>query len=131
MGHVQGLDHTCKDDATPANAVDDQGNPPPDCSMIATLPFDERIKIAEATMFNSAGPLDTQKRTPKADDIAGICAAYPLAKDPKVCQHVNLHDYDRGCSVSLGGRPGANAAAWIAGLGLLAWAGWRKRRLGG
>jgi hypothetical protein len=96
LGHLQGLDHTCKDAATPSNAVDENGNPPPPCPAL------DNPTVFEATMYNSAQPGETKKRTPEADDIAGICAAYPLdkASHHASCEHTNLGDYDtRACGV--------------------------------
>jgi hypothetical protein len=108
LGHLQGLDHTCKDSATAANAVDDTGHAPPACSMLAALSPDVRTKITEATMFNSANPGETKKRSPEADDVAGICNAYPIAMKPSSCAPADL---GKGCSVSLGQRADASQLA--------------------
>lgn len=98
LGHLQGLDHTCRDAATPSWEVDDSGNPPPDCSAIGKLPTAELEKVVGATMYNSATPGETKKRSPEADDVAGICAAYPLARAPSTCKPANLSGYKKGCS---------------------------------
>jgi hypothetical protein len=111
LGHLQGLDHTCKDSATPDNEVDENGNPPPDCSMLGSLPPSELAKIENATMFNSAMAGETKKRTPEADDIAGICAIYPIADAAKhsTCAHTKLSDYQTtGCQFV----PGHEAAGF-------------------
>ena len=79
LGHLQGLDHTCKDAATPAHEVDENGNPPPRCRSLSTCRAD-RSRSSDATMYNSATPGETKKRSPEADDVAGICDAYPLAQ---------------------------------------------------
>ena len=100
LGHLQGLDHTCADSATPANEVDDTGNPPPACNNLAMLTPAQLSKIREATMYNSAMPGETKKRSPEADDVAGVCNIYPLAQSPQhsECKHTNLGDYQtRGC----------------------------------
>lgn len=101
LGHLMGLDHTCRDSATPANAVDDTGAPPPDCRAI---PAAQRDKITEATMYNLAVPGEIKKRSPEADDVAGICAAYPTAKDPKKCAPTNLKDFETSGGCTMGGR---------------------------
>jgi hypothetical protein len=101
MGHLQGLSHTCKDAAWFKNDVDENGNPPPDCSMLPT-DLTERAKIIEATMYNFAQPGETRKRTPEPDDVAGICNAYPSdptlfadldRPDKSTCMHTDLHRY--------------------------------------
>ena len=65
-------------------------------------------------MYNFATPGETIKRTPKADDIAGICAIYPKANDP-----VQLQPRHRRCTggCSIGS---ARAARVGVGLALLA-----------
>jgi hypothetical protein len=95
FGHLMGLDHTCKDSATPANAVDENGQPPPPCN---ALPLEGRTKIIEATMFNSATPGEIKKRSPEQDDVDGVCNAYPLAQAAAhpVCKHTDLSNYSRG-----------------------------------
>ncbi len=87
LGHLQGLSHTCKDAASFPNDVDENGNPPPSCDAI---PADEVLKIKEATMYNFASPGETIKRSPTDDDLAGICNAYPVAKNPNMCTHTDL-----------------------------------------
>jgi hypothetical protein len=126
LGHFQGLDHTCWDHAKPHDVTapfDNNGKPVPDCSSLNTLPIAERLRITEATMYNFADVGETSKQMPKADDIAGICAIYPVAKDPRTCARVSAG----GCS--LGGRApaGGGVLAGLAGL----WAvvvGRRRRR---
>jgi uncharacterized protein (TIGR03382 family) len=117
LGHLQGLDHTCKDAATSPNEVDDTGNPPPLCSDLKNVPFDERVKIITATMYNSAAAGEISKRQPKADDYAGICAAYPPARDPKVCKPIDLKTFTGGCAAT-GDRGAAPPVAVALALGL-------------
>ena len=129
LGHLQGLDHTCADSATPANEVDENGNPPPACNNLSMLTPAELNKIREATMYNSAMPGETKKRSPEADDVAGICAIYPSAQSSKhgECKHTNLDDYQtRGCQFVPG--PAGGAALFFALWGLLAWRAGRRRR---
>ena len=130
MGHVQGLDHTCGDSATPTNEVDENGNTPPACNMLAQLPADERTKIIEATMYNSAMPGETKKRTPELDDVAGICAAYPIADASKhsSCSHTDLRKYNTsGCDLAPGA-PGSAAFFLLVGFCLLALRATRRRQ---
>jgi len=110
LGHLQGLDHTCKDAATPPQEVDENGNPPPDCTMLSSLPIDQITKIKTATMYNFANPGETSKRSPEADDVAGIASAYPAAKDPGNCKAINLDDY-RTAGCSIGGRTSRSLGA--------------------
>ncbi len=119
LGHLQGLDHTCKDSATPPQEIDDTGYPPPDCTMLSTLPLDEQTKIKLATMYNYAAPGETSKRSPELDDVAGIANAYPPADDPGSCKPINLDDYRTG-GCSIGGRTSRSLAAIAVLLGALA-----------
>jgi hypothetical protein len=100
LGHLQGLDHTCKDQATPPQEIDDSGNPPPDCGSLSSLPLDEQVKIKLATMYNFAQPGEISKRSPEADDVAGIANAYPPASDPSSCKMTDLNAFKTGgCSI--------------------------------
>jgi len=118
LGHLQGLDHTCKDSATPPQEVDDSGNPPPDCNSLGSLPLDQQVKIKLATMYNFAQPGEISKRSPEADDVAGIASAYPPANDPGSCKATNLDDFKTsGCSIA--GRASRSLAAIAVLLGAL------------
>lgn len=109
MGHLMGLDHTCADSSTPANALDNNGVRPVSCDQLKTLAAAARSVIEEATMFNRATPGETKKRTPEADDIAGICEAYPSSgKVPTRCAPVDLASYNSGCQIA----PSSSAPAW-------------------
>jgi hypothetical protein len=111
LGHLQGLDHTCKDMATPPNALDENGNTPPLCTQVVQLDPATQIKIRDATMYNQAQPMETKKRMPKPDDIAGICAAYPASTSPvPKCAPADLRSYQpHGCAVGGRGKP-----SWLA-----------------
>lgn len=110
IGHLMGLDHTCSDNSTPANAVDQNGMHPVACSKLRTLDATTRATIENATMFNSAEPGETKKRSPEADDIAGICEAYPAGdKAPTRCAPVDLGRYTKGCQAAPGQTPEAGA----------------------
>lgn len=107
IGHLMGLDHTCWDPSggTP-QLRDDEGALVPRCN--EPLP-DE---ITEATMYNFQGCGETKKATPEPDDIAGVCAIYPAAEDPGVCEEADI-DTGGGCCTVAGARqhpPGPGAA---------------------
>lgn len=128
VGHVMGLDHTCADSATAANAVDQNGVRPPACNKLATIDATSRAVITEATMFNSADSGETKKRSPEADDVAGICEAYPKsATQPTRCARVDLSKYTTGCE--LVALPPAGAPLWQLGalVAILALVGFRLR----
>ncbi len=133
LGHVQGLDHTCKGTAPVGLEVDENGQPLPDCNKLSALPANERAKITDATMFISATPAEIKKRSPEPDDVAGICNAYPTASDPGTCAAADLSGYGadgHGCAAAPSTRTGASCAA-LAALVLaaaLAHAARRRRR---
>ncbi len=87
VGHLLGLDHTCWTNVGP-QPVDGEGNPVPSCGG-ALSP-----EITEATMFNYQECGEESKATLEPDDIAGICAIYPLADNPNECSEVSDR---RGC----------------------------------
>ncbi|HJZ85123.1 MAG TPA: hypothetical protein VKN99_08140 [Polyangia bacterium] len=107
LGHMLGLDHTCYDGSEPVRPLDDQGQPVPDCT--STLP----PAITEATMYNYADCNETKKRSPEADDVNGICGAYPLSRDPNRCARVEPNDRG-GCSCAVGAStPGSLATGTL------------------
>jgi hypothetical protein len=55
-------------------------------------------------MYNFAGPGEIKKRSPTDDDIAGICNAYPLDKNPNYCEHTDLLRYTRRSGCTFGTR---------------------------
>jgi len=76
MGHLIGLDHTCYNPLSTLPRPDDQnGQPIPDCDLAPPA-------VQATTMFPSAMPGDTQKRTLAPDDQAGLCAIYPVGNPP-------------------------------------------------
>jgi MYXO-CTERM domain-containing protein len=85
-GHVVGLAHPCDDPGTPSC-----GDP---------LPPGEAVPYAQRTMYPSTGPGDTAKRVLSADDVAGVCAVYPVQGG--------------GCGCGSGGEPGPLAPALAA-----------------
>jgi Metallo-peptidase family M12 len=78
MGHAIGLGHTCQSDASQPRPTDQNGAPIPDC---ASAP----AAVRETTMFPSANPRDTSKRSLSPDDQQAVCDSYPLAADPHSC----------------------------------------------
>jgi hypothetical protein len=127
LGHLQGLDHTCKDAATPPQEVDENSNPPTDCGALDSLPLAEEQQIKQATMYNYAMPGEVSKRSPEADDVAGIVNAYPPASDPASCAMVNLDSFKTaGCTI--GGGSARSLAAIAVLLGALVALVLRRRR---
>jgi Metallo-peptidase family M12 len=77
MGHLIGLDHTCYDPSSGLpQPYDDAGLPVPACPGSAA--------VQATTMYPSADPGDTQKRTLAPDDQAGVCGIYPVDDPPMV-----------------------------------------------
>lgn len=119
LGHFQGLDHTCLDHAVPNPPTDGATNQPaPLCQDV----IDHKVKISEfyritgATMFNYATPGETSKRTPKMDDIAGICAIYPVANNPNKCERPSMSK--GGCAMAPLGDPNRKGTLGLLGLGM-------------
>jgi len=99
IGHLAGLDHPC---AAPGELppLDNLGQPAPDCAVAPT-------EIMESTMFPSATPGDTDKRTLAADDQLAAREIYPATpgQPPLVCAAPVPKDTDpSGCQ--LAGRAG-------------------------
>ncbi|HMU41508.1 MAG TPA: hypothetical protein PKE31_21045 [Pseudomonadota bacterium] len=114
LGHLLGLDHTCRLSADPACLTDNNGQARLTCESIdrQRLLNPTFQTIYETAMFAVAPPKDIEKRTPKADDIAGIAAVSPLADDPKVCQKPGT-EASSGCSCEVGHqKTGAKGAAF-------------------
>ncbi len=119
MGHFIGLDHTCFNPLSAGTAPrpkDNTGMPIPDCDVAAPA-------VQETTMYPSAMPGDTQKRTLSPDDQAGVCGIYPADHPPPA--DGLLRGGCTQCAAS-GGRP-APAEVALAG-GLIFWVGLRRRR---
>jgi hypothetical protein len=78
LGHFIGLDHTCFNPLSPPGTphpLDNTGTPIPDCDMADAV-------VTATTMYPSAMPGDTQKRTLAPDDQDGLCFIYPAAHPP-------------------------------------------------
>ena len=121
VGHLMGLDHTCWISAG-VRLEDDEGEPLPLCSLDPNLPDEVR----NSTMFNFQDCGETKKGTPESDDVAGICAIYPLEDDPRECRAAELKS--GGCAISTGSGGGSGsgpvALLSLAGLALVL----RRRR---
>lgn len=114
LGHLHGLEHTCLAPGDPAR-VDGTGAAVPACG--GGLP----ATITEATMYPYQDCGETKKSTIEADDIAGICAIYPIDQDPGACD-------SGGCCEARGpGGGGAAAALPFAALALVGLARRRRR----
>ena len=104
LGHLVGLDHTCFDafsSATGVRPLDNDGMPLPDC---ATASAD----VQATTMFPSAQPGDTQKRTLGPDDVNAVCTIYNV-DDPPPPPGTGVNGGCTGCAAA--GRPGDTGAA--------------------
>jgi hypothetical protein len=126
MGHLIGLDHTCVVAGAPTTdqyghpLLDNTGAPVPDCTVA-----DQAVK--DSTMYPSAMPGDTSKRTLSTDDSAAVCAIYPLASDPKTCPGPNPPS-SSGCSTGPGAIPaGGGGLAALAAVAILFGVGRRRR----
>jgi hypothetical protein len=99
LGHFIGLDHNCVADEPFPWPNDGTGK-----RAVSCVAADDKIR--EATMFFMSNPGDLDKRTLAADDVAGLCGVYPVAKDPKTCTppdgmiHVHLKKSGCGCDVA-------------------------------
>ena len=90
LGHLHGLEHTCLASGDP-NRTDGNGHPVPECQSTTDS------AVTEATMYPFQDCGETKKETLEADDIAAICAIYPVAKDPHSCAGV---DPGGGCNTA-------------------------------
>jgi hypothetical protein len=118
LGHLHGLEHTCRLSPNDPQWIDDQGNPVPSCS--AVLPGD--TKIRDATMYPTQQCGETQKSSLSDDDIQAICRIYPTAKDPGTCEPVGVTA--GGCCSASRGADRPAGALLLAGVVAL----WVRRR---
>jgi MYXO-CTERM domain-containing protein len=108
--------------------LDGSGQPVFDCADLSdsdTVPPQAAATIEAATMYNYASPGEIIKRSPEADDIAGICATYPKASDPSSCKRL---DPTTGCGCHVGAAEGHAPLALGALLLVAALALLRRRR---
>jgi len=135
MGHMQGLDHTCRGPAEPTSncTVDNTGAMRPLCSDVARLRLTNPayMTIYNTTMYAVADPSETRKRDPQTDDVLGITETYPASNDPKSCVPPGTAGKG-GCAVAATPGPGPARGLYVLGLGLglgLALTLSRRRRL--
>ncbi|HEX8113520.1 MAG TPA: MYXO-CTERM sorting domain-containing protein [Kofleriaceae bacterium] len=116
LGHLHGLEHTCRLNASDPQWIDDQGNAVPACS--PTLP----PKILDATMYPQQDCGETKKSSLSDDDIQAICTIYPTAKNPGTCEPVG--GTNGGCCSASRGADRPAGALLLAGVVAL----WMRRR---
>jgi MYXO-CTERM domain-containing protein len=126
LGHLHGLEHTCRLNATDPLWKDDQGQPVPTCSAVQSAPtLPANQKIINATMYPTQECGETAKSTLSDDDIQAICTIYPTARNPGTCEPVGgtTTGSTCGCTPSRSAdRPGG--ALLLAGVVAL----WVRRR---
>ena len=140
IGHLMGLEHTCKrsGDNMPACTRDGNGNTVISCGVVEAgrVANPAYQSIYDTTMYPTADPKETKKRQPKADDVSGVLNTYPSAMDPKICTVPDVYGMTQatgGCSASGSVRDQQSAVpAAMASLGALAtltllWARRRRR----
>lgn len=121
MGHMQGLDHTCRGPAEPTSncTVDNAGAMRPLCSDVARLRLTNPayMTIYNTAMYAVADPSETRKRVPQTDDTLGITETYPASSDPKSCLQPGTAAKG-GCAVADASGPGPTRGLYVLGLGL-------------
>lgn len=127
MGHMLGLDHTCRGPVDPVDTctVDDKGQARPLCSEVQRLHASNPAyqAILQSTMYAVADPGDKGKRSPEADDVKGITDSYPKSKDPGMCPAPGTGGQSTGCSSPASPAPVSGAGlfgVWLLFLGALA-----------
>ena len=116
IGHLLGLEHSCRAPTDPPR-VDGDGNDVPLCTQTSDP------EITEATMYNFQDCGEVKKATLEADDIDAICAVYPESDDPGTCEPP-----DTGTSTCAGCAAGGSPAGPVLlGVGILALITRRRR----
>ncbi len=113
FGHFIGLDHTCYGPADAEPQVDNNGNTVPTCGL------DAPEAVRQTVMYAIVEPGTTGQRLLSPDDIAGVCAIYAAARDPKTCS-LDLPDDGCGCSAGRSGRAVDGGGATVLFVGALA-----------
>jgi MYXO-CTERM domain-containing protein len=107
MGHFLGFNHTCY---TPGErrprSTDNLGMVVGDCAVATEA-------IQRTTMFAATTPGETDKRMLKPEDILGVCEAYPLSLDPKICEVAPVGQPADNCGCSMPAGPPPLAAALL------------------
>ncbi|MBZ0234849.1 MAG: hypothetical protein K8M05_21155 [Deltaproteobacteria bacterium] len=115
LGHLLGLEHTCRGPMDPER-VDHTGAAVPLCTATSDP------VITEATMYPYQECGETKKATLSPDDIDAICRSHPLADDPGACEPPD--DLSGGCC---GAAPDPRASAALALLVAALVSGRRRR----
>jgi hypothetical protein len=116
LGHLLGLEHTCRTNVDPPR-IDDMGNAVPSCSTVMGNPV-----YTEPTMYNFQECGETKKSSLEQDDIDGVCGIYPKDRDPGTCDRVE----NLGGCCDAGSHPEGSLLLALATLGLARF--WRRRR---
>ena len=127
LGHLMGLEHTCKrsGDSMPACTRDGTGGTVISCGVVeAGRQTNQAYQtIYDTTMYPTADPKEIKKRQPKADDVSGVVNTYPSAMNPNTCTVPDAYSAGQatGCSMNSPGNPptGRQPGA-LAGIGALA-----------
>jgi hypothetical protein len=119
LGHLHGLEHTCRLSFSDPQWIDDQGNPVPSCAAVPP----GNTKITDATMYPTQSCGETTKSSLSSDDIQAICTIYPTAKSPGTCDEVGGAAGGGCCSASRGADRPAGALLLA---GVVAF--WMRRR---
>lgn len=139
LGHLIGLEHSCRrsGDTMPACTRDGNGQAVISCSLVESMRMTNPSyqAIFDTTMYPTADPKEIKKRVPKADDLAGVVNAYPTANDPKNCNSTGGGGTEpSGCQCNNLGRIGSaqggpKGVGWglFGLLGLSGLVGWRRR----
>jgi MYXO-CTERM domain-containing protein len=123
VGHLMGLDHTCRT-SSELQRVNHRGEPVPLCSLGGAL--DDEIR--QSTMYATQECGETHKSTPSPDDITGVCAIYPLDESPDTCGPPGSTTGRACCSVAPGQRTPIDSLPALWPLIALAGAGALRRR---
>jgi hypothetical protein len=115
LGHLLGLEHTCRSPGEPER-VDHTGAAVPLCASTS----DPLILDASMYPFQECG--ETKKASLEPDDVQAVCRSHPLADDPGVCEAPD--ELSGGCC---GGSRGGSGPALLAGLALLLVSARRRR----
>jgi hypothetical protein len=114
LGHFIGLDHPCYLADPSSDETDNMGQPVPSCGDVG---FDSPIRAA--TMFPSADPGDTSKRTLSPDDELAVCDIYPRGM-ATAGSSASPPDDSTGCRCAIDAAPSPLAPEGHLGAGALA-----------
>lgn len=106
LGHLLGLEHTCRGPTEPER-VDHTGAAVPLCTQ-TTSPV-----ITEATMYPFQSCGETKKASLEPDDLQAICASHPTSAEPGVCEPPDDLGGGGCCGASRDSRVGIVLAALV------------------